>query len=178
MWSRILAAKKLLSNINSPVQVQLPLPSTICCHFRQLLRKILCRISISQSSFEMLFQHLSLRSLLNVTSAVRQAVERTSWFKNVSVIVCAVLARNQPSRCAHSAGKCLCAADGVLSTFLVSWLGKRGHGRGGLADSFNMVIMSFFCRHRSGHHGGGGLWPRQSAIGGGRGRPRASRWPL
>ncbi|MCV5427054.1 FMN/FAD transporter, partial [Escherichia coli] len=29
----------------------------------------------------MLFQHLSLRSLLNVTSAVRQAVERTSWFK-------------------------------------------------------------------------------------------------
>jgi hypothetical protein len=42
---------------------------------------MLCRISISQSSFEMLFQHLSLRSLLNVTSAVRQAVERTSWFK-------------------------------------------------------------------------------------------------
>jgi hypothetical protein len=39
VWSRILAAKNLLSNINSPVQVQLPLPSTICCHFRQLFRK-------------------------------------------------------------------------------------------------------------------------------------------
>ncbi|MCD6615463.1 hypothetical protein LSI99_26235, partial [Klebsiella quasipneumoniae subsp. similipneumoniae] len=39
VWSRILAAKNLLSNINSSVQVQLPLPSTICCHFRQLLRK-------------------------------------------------------------------------------------------------------------------------------------------
>ncbi len=99
VWSRILAAKKLLSNINSPVQVQLPLPSTICCHFRQLLRKILCRISISQSSFEMLFQHLSLRSLLNVTSAVRQAVERTSWFKNVSVIVCCTGAKSALSLC-------------------------------------------------------------------------------
>lgn len=32
---------------------------------------------------------------------------------------------------------------GVLSTFLVSWLGKRCDGRRGLADSFNMVIMAF-----------------------------------
>lgn len=92
----------------------------------------------------MLFQHFSLRSLLNVTSAVRQAVERTSWFKT-SALSGAVLARNQPSRCAHSAGKCLCAADGVLSTFLVSWLGKEAMAGVGLADSFNMVIMSFFA---------------------------------
>ena len=35
---------------------------------------------------------------------------------------------------------------GVLSTFLVSWLGKEEAMAGvGLADSFNMVIMSFFA---------------------------------
>ncbi len=34
---------------------------------------------------------------------------------------------------------------GVLSTFLVSWLGKEAMAGVGLADSFNMVIMSFFA---------------------------------
>ncbi|RDK96984.1 putative MATE family efflux protein [Enterobacillus tribolii] len=33
---------------------------------------------------------------------------------------------------------------GVLSTFLVSWLGKAAMAGVGLADSFNMVIMAFF----------------------------------
>jgi Na+-driven multidrug efflux pump len=32
---------------------------------------------------------------------------------------------------------------GVLSTFLVSWLGKEAMAGVGLADSFNMVVMSF-----------------------------------
>lgn len=32
---------------------------------------------------------------------------------------------------------------GVLSTFLVSWLGKDAMAGVGLADSFNMVIMAF-----------------------------------
>lgn len=36
-------------------------------------------------------------------------------------------------------------ADGVLSTFLVSWLGKESMAGVGLADSFNMVIMAFFA---------------------------------
>ena len=34
---------------------------------------------------------------------------------------------------------------GVLSTFLVSWLGKAAMAGVGLADSFNMVIISFFA---------------------------------
>lgn len=34
---------------------------------------------------------------------------------------------------------------GVLSTFLVSWLGKEAMAGVGLADSFNMVVMSFFA---------------------------------
>ncbi len=177
MWSRILAAKKLLSNINSPVQVQLPLPSTICCHFRQLLRKILCRISISQSSFEMLFQHLSLRSLLNVTSAVRQAVERTSWFKKrqryrvlywreISPLAVPILLENA----------CVLLM-GVLSTFLVSWLGKEAMA--GVGRPIALTWSSCPSLPPS-------IWvPRwwwplasASAIGGGRGRPRASRWSL
>ena len=33
---------------------------------------------------------------------------------------------------------------GVLSTFLVSWLGKEAMAGVGLADSFNMVVMAFF----------------------------------
>ncbi len=33
----------------------------------------------------------------------------------------------------------------VLSTFLVSWLGKDAMAGVGLADSFNMVIMAFFA---------------------------------
>ena len=33
---------------------------------------------------------------------------------------------------------------GVLSTFLVSWLGKESVAAVGLADSFNMVILAFF----------------------------------
>lgn len=34
---------------------------------------------------------------------------------------------------------------GVLSTFLVSWIGKEAMAGVGLADSFNMVIMAFFA---------------------------------
>lgn len=34
---------------------------------------------------------------------------------------------------------------GVLSTFLVSWLGKSAMAGVGLADSFNMVIIAFFA---------------------------------
>ena len=34
---------------------------------------------------------------------------------------------------------------GVLSTFLVSWLGKEAMAGVGLADNFNMVIISFFA---------------------------------
>jgi Na+-driven multidrug efflux pump len=34
---------------------------------------------------------------------------------------------------------------GVLSTFLVSWLGKEAMAGVGLADSFNMVMISFFA---------------------------------
>jgi hypothetical protein len=119
-----LSGEKTFVKHQFAVQVQLPLPSTICCHFRQFYGKILCRISISQSSFEMLFQHFSLRSLLNVTSAVRQAVERTSWFKKRKSYRVLYWREISPSL-SPSAGKCLRLLMGVLSTFLVSWLGKE-----------------------------------------------------
>ncbi len=130
VWSRILAAKNLCQTSIRPFRCN--------CRFHQQFvvisdndyGKILCRISISRSSFEMLFQHLSLRSLLNVTSAVRRAVERTSGLKT-SALSCAVLARNQPSRCAHPAGKCLCAVDGGVEHLPCQLAGQRGHGRVG-----------------------------------------------
>ena len=82
---------------------------------------------------------------MNVTSAVRQAVERTSWFKKrqryrvlywreISPLAVPILLENA----------CVLLM-GVLSTFLVSWLGKEAMAGVGLADSFNMVIMSFFA---------------------------------
>ncbi|STT79519.1 MATE family multidrug exporter [Klebsiella pneumoniae] len=114
---------------------------------------------------------------MNVTSAVRQAVERTSWFKKrqryrvlywreISPLAVPILLENA----------CVLLM-GVLSTFLVSWLGKEAMAGVGLADSFNMVIMSFFAAIDLGTRW---WWPlaSASAIGGGRGRPRASRWPL
>ncbi len=146
MESYLSGEKNFCTTFDSPVQVQLPLPSTICCHFRQLLRKILCRISISQSSFEMLFQHLSLRSLLNVTSAVRQAIERTSWFKKRQRYRVLYWREIGPYWLFTILLENACVLlMGVLSTFLVSWLGKEAMAGVGLADSFNMVIMSFFA---------------------------------
>ncbi|WP_257967156.1 MATE family efflux transporter, partial [Klebsiella pneumoniae] len=76
---------------------------------------------------------------MNVTSAVRQAVERTSWFKKrqryrvlywreISPLAVPILLENA----------CVLLM-GVLSTFLVSWLGKEAMAGVGLADSFNMV---------------------------------------
>ena len=47
-------------------------------------------------------------------------------------------------RCQFS-GERLRSVDGVLSTFLVSWLGKEAMAGVGLADSFNMVIIAFFA---------------------------------
>jgi hypothetical protein len=87
--------------------------------------KILCRISISRSSFEMLFQLFSLRSLLNVTSAVRQASNGHPGLKNVSVIVCCTGAKSAPSLCPFLLENACVLLMGVLSTFLVSWLGKE-----------------------------------------------------
>ncbi|MVT03952.1 FMN/FAD transporter [Enterobacter sp. 10-1] len=82
---------------------------------------------------------------MNVTSAARRAVERTSWFKKrksyrvlywreISPLAVPILLENS----------CVLLM-GVVSTFLVSWLGKEAMAGVGLADSFNMVIMSFFA---------------------------------
>ncbi|WJV40660.1 EmmdR/YeeO family multidrug/toxin efflux MATE transporter [Raoultella terrigena] len=82
---------------------------------------------------------------MNVTSAARRVVERTSWFKKrksyrvlywreISPLAIPILLENS----------CVLLM-GVVSTFLVSWLGKEAMAGVGLADSFNMVIMSFFA---------------------------------
>ncbi len=79
---------------------------------------------------EMLFQHLSLRSPLNVTSAVRQAVERTPWFKKrqryrvlywreISPLAVPILLENA----------CVLLM-GVIEYLPCQLAGKRGHGRG------------------------------------------------
>lgn len=93
----------------------------------------------------MLFQHLSLRSLLNVTSAVRQAVERTSWFKKRQRYRVLYWREISPLSVPILLENACVLLMGVLSTFLVSWLGKEAMAGVGLADSFNMVIMSFFA---------------------------------
>jgi Na+-driven multidrug efflux pump len=80
---------------------------------------------------------------LNVTSAVSQVFERTPGSKSVKVIVYFTGVKSALLRFLLE-NTCVLLM-GVLSTFLVSWLGKEAMAGVGLADSFNMVIMSFFA---------------------------------
>lgn len=77
-------------------------------------------------------------------AALRQAVVNTPWYpkrhsyrvlfwREVTPLAMPILLENA----------CVLLM-GVLSTFLVSWLGKEAMAGVGLADSFNMVIMAFF----------------------------------
>lgn len=82
---------------------------------------------------------------MNVTAAVRQAVMRSAWYhkrkssrvlfwREITPLAIPILLENA----------CVLLM-GVLSTFLVSWLGAEAMAGVGLADSFNMVIMAFFA---------------------------------
>jgi len=91
------------------------------------------------------FQLFSLRSILNVTSALRQAVMRTPWYTKRKSYKVLFWREITPLAVPIFLENTCVLLMGVLSTFLVSWLGKEAMAGVGLADSFNMVIISFFA---------------------------------
>ncbi|WP_101506407.1 EmmdR/YeeO family multidrug/toxin efflux MATE transporter [Erwinia sp. B116] len=80
-----------------------------------------------------------------LTDSLLQAVRRSAWYpkrrsyrvlfwREITPLAVPIFFEN------------LCVLlMGVLSTFLVSWLGKEAMAGVGLADSFNMVVISFFA---------------------------------
>ncbi|MBP5852495.1 EmmdR/YeeO family multidrug/toxin efflux MATE transporter [Citrobacter sp. AN-PRR1] len=145
MWRLILAAKKILSNPISPNKFQLMLLSTVCCISRHFKWKKLCSFLVSPSSFEMRFQLSSLRSTLNVSAALRQVASRTPWYAKRKSYKVLFWREITPLAVPIFLENTCVLLMGVLSTFLVSWLGKEAMAGVGLADSFNMVIMAFFA---------------------------------
>lgn len=87
----------------------------------------------------MWFHFLQLGSALNISSALRHTrwhAKRKSYkvlfWREITPLAVPIFMENA----------CVLLM-GVLSTFLVSWLGKDAMAGVGLADSFNMVIMAF-----------------------------------
>jgi len=122
------------------------------------------------------FQLFSLRSILNVTSALRQAVMRTPWYTKRKSYKVLFWREITPLAVPIFLENTCVLLMGVLSTFLVSWLGKEAMAGVGLADSFNMVIISFFAAIDLGIPRW--WWPLVwgNAIPVVRGRPPGSRW--
>ncbi|WAH54432.1 EmmdR/YeeO family multidrug/toxin efflux MATE transporter [Pseudescherichia vulneris] len=83
--------------------------------------------------------------MLNVTAALRQAVVRTSWYKKRHSYRVLFWREITPLAVPIFLENTCVLLMGVLSTFLVSWLGKEAMAGVGLADSFNMVVMAFFA---------------------------------
>ncbi|WP_455814412.1 EmmdR/YeeO family multidrug/toxin efflux MATE transporter [Pseudomonas graminis] len=81
----------------------------------------------------------------NLRVSLQQAIQRTDWYpkrrsfrvlfwREITPLAVPIFFEN------------LCVLlMGVLSTFLVSWLGKEAMAGVGLADSFNIVVISFFA---------------------------------
>ena len=81
---------------------------------------------------------------MNLYAALRQRVENTPWYakrKSYRVLFWREITLAVPIFLENA---CVLLM-GVLSTFLVSWLGKEAMAGVGLADSFNMVIIAFFA---------------------------------
>jgi fumarate reductase subunit C len=91
------------------------------------------------------FQLFSLRSILNVTASLRQAIARTPWYAKRKSYRVLFWREITPLAVPIFLENTCVLLMGVLSTFLVSWLGKEAMAGVGLADSFNMVVMSFFA---------------------------------
>ncbi|MFG1172193.1 EmmdR/YeeO family multidrug/toxin efflux MATE transporter [Erwiniaceae bacterium CAU 1747] len=84
-------------------------------------------------------------TLQNLRVSLQQAIQRTAWYpkrrawrvlfwREVTPLAVPIFFEN------------LCVLlMGVLSTFLVSWLGSAAMAGVGLADSFNIVVISFFA---------------------------------
>jgi putative MATE family efflux protein len=82
---------------------------------------------------------------LNVTAALRQAVARTPWYAKRKSYRVLFWREITPLAVPIFLENTCVLLMGVLSTFLVSWLGKEAMAGVGLADSFNMVVMAFFA---------------------------------
>ncbi len=93
---------------------------------------------------------------MNVSTALRQAVVRTPWYAKRKSYKVLFWREITPLAIPIFLENTCVLLMGVLSTFLVSWLGKEAMAGVGLADSFNMVIMAF-CGYRSWYYGGGCL---------------------
>ena len=82
---------------------------------------------------------------MNVTAVLRQAVSRTPWYQKRKSYRVLFWREITPLAVPIFLENTCVLLMGVLSTFLVSWLGKEAMAGVGLADSFNMVIMAFFA---------------------------------
>lgn len=82
---------------------------------------------------------------MNVTAALRQAVSHTPWYKKRKSYRVLFWREITPLAIPIFLENTCVLLMGVLSTFLVSWLGKEAMAGVGLADSFNMVVMAFFA---------------------------------
>nr|WP_122985758.1 toxic metabolite efflux MATE transporter YeeO [Escherichia coli] len=145
MLRHILTAKNLLSNPIFNFPNCLPFLSTVCCICRQFVGENLCSFADSPSLFEMWFHFLQLRSALNISSALRQVVHGSRWHAKRKSYKVLFWREITPLAVPIFMENACVLLMGVLSTFLVSWLGKDAMAGVGLADSFNMVIMAFFA---------------------------------
>ncbi|WP_419245943.1 EmmdR/YeeO family multidrug/toxin efflux MATE transporter [Serratia sp. NFX21] len=78
-------------------------------------------------------------------TALRQRVENTPWYPKRKSYRVLFWREITPLAVPIFMENACVLLMGVLSTFLVSWIGKEAMAGVGLADSFNMVIISFFA---------------------------------
>ena len=81
----------------------------------------------------------------NVIVSLRKAIERTPWYPKRRSYRTLFWREITPLAVPIFFENACVLLMGVLSTFLVSWLGKEAMAGVGLADSFNMVVISFFA---------------------------------
>ncbi|KIS44778.1 MATE efflux family protein [Kosakonia radicincitans YD4] len=82
---------------------------------------------------------------MNLVTPLHQAVMRTPWYRKRKSYRVLFWREITPLAVPIFLENTCVLMMGVLSTFLVSWLGKEAMAGVGLADSFNMVVMSFFA---------------------------------
>jgi Na+-driven multidrug efflux pump len=82
---------------------------------------------------------------LNLHAVLRQRVAKTRWYAKRKSYRVLFWREITPLAVPIFMENACVLLMGVLSTFLVSWIGKEAMAGVGLADSFNMVIISFFA---------------------------------
>ncbi|ENB4892859.1 EmmdR/YeeO family multidrug/toxin efflux MATE transporter [Escherichia albertii] len=82
---------------------------------------------------------------MNISAALRHAVHRSHWHAKRKSYKVLFWREITPLAVPIFMENACVLLMGVLSTFLVSWLGKDAMAGVGLADSFNIVVMAFFA---------------------------------